>query len=203
MKLSLSVLAAAGTLALTLLGGTAVQAQVYDNGPINGTINAWTINYGYSISDSFTLSAPTMLTSAQIGMWMFPGDRPTSVDWSIGTSAFGSDLSSGMSSMTNGSATNNGFGYDVFESNFAINGTLAAGSYWFTLQNLADPSGNPGYWDENDGSSAAVSSANGVIGSHSFQLYGNAANTPEPGAFALMGGLGITGAAFLRRKRSK
>ena len=30
---------------------------VYDNGPINGMVYAWTINFGYQVSDSFTLSS--------------------------------------------------------------------------------------------------------------------------------------------------
>ena len=29
---------------------------LYSNGPYNGTADAWTINFGFSVSDSFTLS---------------------------------------------------------------------------------------------------------------------------------------------------
>ncbi len=203
MKLSLSMLAAAGALVLVLLGNTAAQAQVYDNGPINGTVNAWTINVSYSVTDSFTISSPTILTGAQIGLWLFPGDAPTSVDWAIGTSMYGSDVSSGTSSPTNGAPTFNPSQYALVESTFAINGNVAPGNYWFTIQNLSMPSGNPGYWDENNGPSTANESALGDIKSESFQLYGDAARTPEPGTFALLGGLGLTGAALLRRRRSK
>ena len=28
-------------------------ARAYDNGPINGTTDAWTINFGYIVSDSY------------------------------------------------------------------------------------------------------------------------------------------------------
>ena len=32
------------------------QMTLYDNGPVNGQVNAWTINNGFSVSDSFTVS---------------------------------------------------------------------------------------------------------------------------------------------------
>jgi hypothetical protein len=31
------------------------QNDIYDNGPTNGTTNAWTINFGFAVSDSFNL----------------------------------------------------------------------------------------------------------------------------------------------------
>ncbi len=29
----------------------------YDNGPINGTTDAWTINFGYVVSDTFVMGS--------------------------------------------------------------------------------------------------------------------------------------------------
>jgi len=67
-----------------LLAIPAVADTVYDNGPINGSIDAWTINFGFEISDSFTLSgASTTLTGLSFGAWLFPGDTITSVEVSI------------------------------------------------------------------------------------------------------------------------
>ncbi len=61
-------------LALLMSGAGQVNAVVvYDNGPINGTVEAWTINFGYQVTDSFTVSSPTTLTGAQIGLWVYPG----------------------------------------------------------------------------------------------------------------------------------
>ena len=31
-------------------------SDIYDNGPINGNTDAWTINFGYITSDSFNLA---------------------------------------------------------------------------------------------------------------------------------------------------
>ncbi len=32
---------------------------IYENGPVNGTTDAWTINFGYVVSDSFVLDGST------------------------------------------------------------------------------------------------------------------------------------------------
>jgi hypothetical protein len=33
------------------------QTDIYDNGPINGTVDAWTINSGFAVSDTFTIGS--------------------------------------------------------------------------------------------------------------------------------------------------
>ena len=40
-------------LALAVIPASA--QTLYDNGPVNGGVNAWTINFGYVVSDTFTL----------------------------------------------------------------------------------------------------------------------------------------------------
>ncbi len=63
----------------------------YSNGPINGNTDAWTINFGYIVSDTFNLCCktydpgPTIVTGFSIGVWEFPGDTTLSVDWAVGT----------------------------------------------------------------------------------------------------------------------
>jgi hypothetical protein len=37
---------------------------LYDNGPYNGTTDAWQINFGFSVSDLFTLSPTNAITFA-------------------------------------------------------------------------------------------------------------------------------------------
>lgn len=58
-------------------------AQVlYEDGPVNGTQDAWTINFGYIVSDSLTLNGNSVSGFAFYA-WEFPGDVLSSVDWSI------------------------------------------------------------------------------------------------------------------------
>src|SRR5271165_6464290 len=53
---------------------------IYENGPVNGTVDAWTINFGFVVSDTFTGGT---VNGFDIWVWEFPGDVMTSVDWSI------------------------------------------------------------------------------------------------------------------------
>ena len=56
---------------------------LYENGPLNGTVDAWTINYGYFVSDTFTLTGNASVGGFDFYTWTFPGDKPLTVDWSI------------------------------------------------------------------------------------------------------------------------
>src|SRR5271167_3818563 len=74
----------------------------YDNGPINGTTDAWTINFGYIVSDTFVAGGcyQGCVNGFQIGVWEFPGDTVSSVQWSITSgensgTTFGSGTASG------------------------------------------------------------------------------------------------------------
>src|SRR5271169_6810697 len=78
-------------------------AQVlYDDGPINGSEDAWTINFGYVVGDTFILFNNSTVTGFNFGVWEFPGDVLTSVDWSV-TSHFdsGTMYGSGTASGSN------------------------------------------------------------------------------------------------------
>jgi hypothetical protein len=196
----------AGCAALALLVGVAGRADagiVYDNGPINGTILGWTISDGYEVSDSFTISSPTTLTEAQVGLWAIFGDMPTSVQWSIGTSAFGNDVSQGTSTLSDTFTGQYGYGaYPLYESTFALTGVLGPGTYWLTLQNATSQGSDPVYWDENNGPSQAMQNTTGAISSESFQLYGSGTAVPEPSTVVLLG-IGATGLIGYRWRRSR
>jgi len=185
-------------------------AQNYDNGPINGTTDAWTINFGYIVSDTFTASSS--VTGFSFGTWEFPGDVLTSVDWSIttgenGGTVVGSGTASGKN-LTDTFISSNQYGYDIDK--IAVSGlnvTTSSGStYWLNLQNAVVPSGDPVFWDENSGvgcggkgcPSMASESAIGTIPSEAFTIGGG--STPEPSSIMLFGS-GILGlAGVLRRK---
>jgi hypothetical protein len=203
---------------------------LYTNGPLNGGFgitgpgDAWTINYGFSVSDSFTLSSAATVTGFDFVSWISPGDVTTAVDWSIGSVAYGSDFSgtAALSNLQYGVLVDN-YGYNVYTNTATgLSVSLAAGTYWLTLQNAVTTSGRPVYWDENDGPSVAFQTttgslahpplgtacANGAVnvdqsptctGSETFDIVGNS-TVPEPGSLGLLGCGILALAGLLRRK---
>ena len=188
------------------------QSWSYDNGPINGSTDAWTINFGYIVSDTFAAGGST--SGFSLGVWEFPGDSVTSVDWSItsaenGGTVFGSGTASGKN-VTDQFISSNQYNYDIDKITVSgLNVATASGTtYWLNLQNAVVPSGNPVFWDENSGKgcggagcpSIASESAIGTIPSEAFTIGGGSVTTPEPGSILLFGS-GILGlAGVLRRK---
>ncbi len=198
---------------LTLAVVPAVAQTIYSNGAINGNTDAWTINFGFVVSDTFNVTNNnTPVYGASFGMWLFSGDTLTSAELSItsgensGTSYFDQTVN-----FTQGSCVANQYGYNVCQENTTFNGpTLNAGTYWLNLQNASVPSGDPVYWDENSGASQASENSVGSIPSEAFTLLGYASSTtststtgdsvPEPSTIMLFGS-GILGlAGVLRRK---
>jgi len=188
------------------------QKWSYDNGPINGTTDAWTINFGYVVSDTF-VAGGSNVTGFSFGVWEFPGDVMSSVQWSItsaenGGTVYGSGTASG-SSLTDTFISSNQYGYDI--DTIAVSGLnvpeVSGTKYWLNLFNAAVPSGDPVYWDENSGKgcggsgcpSSASESAVGTIPSEAFTI-GGSGSIPEPSSIMLFGS-GVLGLAGLLRRK--
>ena len=188
---------------------TPKDSVLYSNGADDG-INAYTINSGYSVTNSFDLSAPNTATSVTFSNWFFPGDTASSVDWAITTAPFGGTTeASGTASLT-GTLVGQGLGFfDIYSETFSLGSvSLAAGTYYLQLGNEVVSFGDPGYWGESAGPSFACQSGNGLdclgIPSESFSISGGSAPPPipEPSSLVLFG-TGLLGAAgALRRKFS-
>lgn len=213
---------------LTLVIGVAVplcaQDDLYNNGPINGDIDAYAINSGFIVSDTFTLtSSSSTLTGMQFGAWVFPGDVLQTAEVSLtsspdgGTTYFDQTVNFTQSNCGGGSF---GLNYCTETTSFSPV-QMAAGTYWLNIQNASVPNGDPVYWDENRGEgctspgcpsegydSMTTTSESpiglGSIPSESFTILGSASgggSTPEPGSLLLFSSGIVGAAAWLRRGR--
>ena len=195
----------------------------YENGPINGNVDAWTINFGFTVSNSY-VAAGTSVNGFEFGVREFPGDRMTGVDWILSTGPC-SDPSSGCGTIV-GFGTANGsnltdqflhlnqYGYAIDEitvSNLNVP-EISGQGYWLTLANATMLTlGDPVYWDENSGvgchspgcPSTAYENTLGTIPSEDFTIgAGSGGTTPEPSSIVLFGS-GLAGLAGLLRRKAK
>ena len=210
------------TVLCVALAATSAWAQQwsYDNGPINGTTDAWTINFGYIVSDTFVAGGPLFACfgcNLTFGVWEFPGDVLSSVQWSITSgensgTVFGSGTASGAN-LTDTFISTNQFGYDIDKITVTgLNASTTSGTtYWLNLQNAAVPSGDPVFWDENSGAgcgglngtgqgcpSSASESAVGTIPGEPFTV--NSGYFPEPSIILLFGSSALCLVGMRRRK---
>lgn len=172
--------------------------MVYTNGPINGSINAINVGANNEVTDSFAITGPLDLAAAGVGLWSTDGSMPQDISWSIGTTPYGSDVSSGSSVLSDSLSSIAGFNtFPIYEATFAISGAVTTGTYYLTLSN-STPSAYG--WDENNGPSLAFMNGSNPIGSEAFRLFDSAA----PDATSTLGLLAIgLGAAFVAARRER
>src|SRR5579863_1592889 len=206
-------IASLSLLALCLAVVPATAQVLVNNGPINGTTDAWTINFGFIVSDSFSLTGASTVSGLAFGAWVAPGDTLQSAEVSISSSEFGgTTYFDNVVNFTQSGCSGNQLGYNVCTetSSGMTPVNLAAGSYWLNLQNANSVQGNPIYWDENSGPASASQNDIGTIPSEAFTLYAAATTTttttsdslPEPTSITLLGSGAVALAGVLRRKLS-
>src|ERR1017187_1909369 len=195
-------------LCLLLAVAPAVADTVYDNGPYNGTNDAWTINFGFSVSDSFTAPSNSQVQGLSLVYWdASASDLLTTVDMQIGSTSFGGSTQT-LTGVTNTFLTTNQFGYNLYQADYSFGSIPWAGAGFVTLSNACTNSGcsvsTPIYWDENSGPSTAYENTLGSIPSEAFTLIGGETfpfPTPEPVSIMLVGSSIVGLTRLLRRKR--
>lgn len=184
------------------------QNDLYDNGPSDGQDFAWTIGFGYVVSDAFTLNSNSTVNGLSFTAWVDPDNILQTAEVSITSSEFGGTTYFDQTvSFTQSSCVGNQFGYNVCTESGALgtNLNLAAGTYWLNLQN-ADTNipDEFAYWDQNGGPSLASENSEGTIPSESFTILGSSetstGSTPEPASILLFGS-GIFGLMGVLRYR--
>ena len=204
-------------LCLMLAVVPAMADTFYSNGPYNGTNDAWAINFGFSVSDSFTVPQEFSIEDLHIVYWDASStDLLTTVDMAVGSTSFGGTPQT-LTGVTNTFLGTNQYGYFLYQADYSFANIAWSGAGYVTLQNACSTSGcstvNPIYWDENSGPSMAYENTVGSIPSEAFTLTGTCpccfrgdgssptcGPSPEPSSIMLFGS-GILGlAGVLRRK---
>ncbi|MGO9138412.1 MAG: PEP-CTERM sorting domain-containing protein [Syntrophales bacterium] len=204
------------------LSSSAFAQTLYSNGgppPLSSNLDAFTINYGYVVADSFTLPAASTVSGAVFYTWVSSSaDVPQTVQWTIAPLGAGSTppapsypASGTTAAITAQLLGTNQYGYYIYKDTITIGAPELAGSYWLELQNAVVVTGDPVFWDQNNGPSWAYDSGIGLLngdtsltptgGSESFLVYGpnGPSGVPEPATMLLLG-LGLIGVAGVRRK---
>jgi len=202
----------------SVLAVPATAQIVYENGPINGNTDAWTINFGFTLTDSFTISTgPTTITGLSFGAWLSEGDTLTSAEVTLSSQPLGGTIYfDGVVGFAASGCAVNSYGYNVCEETGSFNGpTLDNGTYWLALANGVTTAGAPVYWDENSGigchsagcPSQATENGEGSIPAESFSILGTSTSgtsttgtVPEQSSLMLFASGALALAAAVRRR---
>lgn len=211
MKLSVSTLFMTGALALSIASGAHAQLGVdVSNGSFDYGASDWNLGYEFTADAPLTVvalgnwlpSGASFPQPQQVGLWTSSGTLlastyVTNSDTVIGNWIFNSitpvALTAGQTYVVGGQGgadyTGNS-GATTFDPNITY------------VQDLATPNGGANSPLVMPTSTNGLSASNaGWFGGNVF--FGTASSTPEPGTYALLGSLGLTGATFLRRRRAR
>ncbi len=211
MKTHIALFSLLTVVCLMMTAAPAMAGVVYDNGPINGVVNSWVINFGFFVSDSVTVSGgDSSIHGLAFGAWLIPGDTLTSAEVSSTSQPGGGAIYfDQVVNFTQSGCAVNQYAFDICTETGGSQGPdLANGTYWLTPQNAVVDTGDPIYWDENSGVGCtspgclfqAEGSGVGSIPSESSTLYGSPTTIPEPSSIVLFGSAIFGLAGFLRRK---
>ena len=217
MKTRIASLTLLTVCCLMLAVAPAMADTLYNNGTFNGNTDAWSIDYGFGVSDSFTVASGSTIQDLHLSYWTAAGNQLTSVDGAFGSSSFGGTYNTYGVSNTTLLGTNN-FGFAVYQSDITSGINVPwSGAGYVSLQNACTAGGCSSgeaqiFWDENGGGSTAYENSLGSIPSEAFTLTGSSTTTttttttgttPEPSSIMLFGS-GILGlAGVLRRKLTR
>jgi len=199
------------TILCLMLAVAPAMADTYSNGPFNGTNDAWTINFGFTVSDSFMLSSGPVDSFHFVYWDASSTDLLTTADLQLGTTSFGGSATT--VAFSNTFLGTNQFGYNLYQADATgLSIPWAGGAGFATLGNACSTSGcsvsNPIYWDENSGPSTAYENTLGSIPSEAFTVSGcsgcvcgsSPSCVPEPSTITLLFGSGIVGLAGVLRR---
>src|ERR1035441_8816791 len=197
------------TVCCLMLAVAPAMADTYSNGAYNGTADGWTINFGFTVSDSFTLSgSDTKVTDFHFVYWdASSSDLLTTADLQLSTTSFGGSATT--VAFSNTFLGTNQYGYNLYQADASGLNIPWSGAGYATLGNACSTSGcsvsNPIYWDENSGPSTAYANTVGSIPSEAFTLTGGCGGdcgppVPEPSGIMLFGS-GILGLVGILRRR--
>src|ERR1035437_6670957 len=112
------------TVCCLMLAVAPAMADSYSNGPYNGTNDAWTINFGFSISDSFTAPSGANVQGLSLVYWdASASDLLTTVDMQLGSTSFGGTINT-LSGVTNTFLGTNQYGYNLYQASYSSFGSL-------------------------------------------------------------------------------
>jgi hypothetical protein len=141
-------------LSFLLICASSIEGQVlYNNGPDAGTVGAWPINFGQSVSDSFTLQADSLVTDVVLSIWTVD-DRnpPQTAKWKITSEPFaGEVLASGESTLAFINYSD-GRLYTQWTMEIPnMNAKIPRGTYYLQVYDVITVWETWAFWGENDG----------------------------------------------------
>ena len=115
MKLRIASLSLLTVCCLMLAVAPAMADTLYNNGPLNGSADAWTINFGFSVSDSFQVANNSSIQGLHFNYWDDQTtDVVTTVDMQIGSTSFGGSTQT-LTGVTNTFLGFSPFGFALFQ----------------------------------------------------------------------------------------